>query len=338
MPRPPRLDAVLLLLLGASLLLGGGLGCEPALEGTTLRVSSFEGLYYAGITGRREPGNGWAVLEYPVKANPGPTNAVAASIEATVGVLNPRFLEASAGGEGCVALREKTPGADFRICASYEIAPPNLRIFSTLSGEEADCPGATRALLRVADDGADVSVLYTCPGAEDPVELESVPTQLDGGERWFLAFGAEGLAKGAEIGFADLRYTSAGPFDDAADMDRTDDVVFDAFNALRLGIEAYHDFAASEFSDGMGASRNSWIALNRAANVTLNQSLFADTDVARRLVKARSSFLKLDNKLPPVRESYFKAFAKVAAEEAAAIAEAEDVLVWTAPPPPPPAP
>lgn len=331
MPRPPRLDAVLLLLLGASLLLGGGLGCEPALEGTTLRVSSFEGLYYAGITGRREPGNGWAVLEYPVKANPGPTNAVAASIEATVGVLNPRFLEASAGGEGCVALREKTPGADLRVCASYEIAPPNLRIFSTLSAEEADCPGATRALLRVADDGTDVAVFYTCPGAEDPVELESIPTQLGAGEKWFLAFGAEGLEKGAEIGFADLRIRSAGPFTSSTDMDLRDDVAFGAFEALRLGIAAFHDLAAGEFSGGMSTARAAFLQLNTATNRTVNQGLFAGTDVARNLVRARSSFVKLDNKLPPVSDTYFKAFGKVAAQEAAAIAEAEDALGTPAP-------
>ena len=43
-------------------------------------------------------------------------------------------------------------------------------------------------------------------------------------------------------------------------------------------------------------------------------------------------FVKLDNKLPPVSDTYFKAFAKVAAQEAAAIAEAEDGV----PPPPPP--
>jgi hypothetical protein len=337
MPRPPRLDVALLLLLAASLLFGGGLGCEPALEGTTLRATSFEDVRYAAFTGRRAPGNGWAVLEYPARPFDPPEageETVEAKIEASVGVLNPRHLEASAGAAGCVALREKTPGGDLRICASYEIAPPNLRIFSTLSAAEADCPAATEALLRVADDDTNLTVSYQCPAAANATTLASVPSPIDEGEKWFLAFGVEGLAKGGEIGFHTLRITSHGPFLEVVQgqpqRQTTPEglIAFATFNALRIGIETFHRFGdPDQFNGGIGGANQSWVQLNGAANSTANQNRFPDTDVLRNLTRARSMLVKLDNRLFPGKvDGYFKAFPKIAALLAAALAEEEESL------------
>jgi hypothetical protein len=312
MPRPPRIETALLLWIAASLFFGGGLGCEPELEGTQLRVTSFDELRYVAFQGKKPPGNGWAVLEYPI--------VPPAALEATVGIFNPRYFQASEDAEGCVGLRQSTLAFDYRICVTYQLAPTNLLVWSTLSGVTADCPGATGAVLRLEDDGDDVSAFYTCPGGMETL-LEDVPSQWDAGEKWFHAFGGYNLGKGAEVGFSRLRYESDGPFEASDDGD----IAFASFAALRLGIEAYYAFDDDDFPGGITLGNQSFGELNFATGQTINLGAFPDTDVEKDLIKSHKSYAKLGNKLFPDKfDGYFKSFPKIADTLACAISEEED--------------
>jgi hypothetical protein len=314
MVRPPRLEAALLLGIATSLFFGGGLGCEPELDGTQLRVTSFEDIRYVAFQGKKPPGNGWAVLEYPIV----PT----ASIEANVGVVNPRYFQASEDAEGCVGIRKSDLSVDFRICATYQLGPTNLHIWSTLSGVTADCPGATGAVLRLVDDDVDVSAFYTCPGGMETL-LEDVPSQWAAGEKWFQAFGGYNLGKGAEVGFRDLRYTSDGPFEDSDDGE----IAFATYESFRLGIDAFHEFDDDDFGGGFTLAGQSFNQLNLATLQTFSLGAFPGTDVEKDLIKSHKSYAKLGNKLFPDRfDGYFKSFPKIADTLACAISEEEDFL------------
>jgi hypothetical protein len=314
MPRPRSLEGALLVILAAGLFFGGGLGCEPDLEGTQLRVTSFEGLRYAAFQGKKAPGNGWAVLEYPI--------VPPASIDAMVGIFNPRAFAASEDAEGCVGLRRNTGTPDFRICATYQLSPTNLLVWSTLSGTTANCPGATGARLRLLDDGDDVSAFYTCPGGMETL-LDDVPSQWDVGQKWFQVFGGYNLGKGAEVGFARLRYTSDGPFEATPDGD----IAFASYEWFRLGIEAFHEFDDGDFGGGItfaGQARNELIF---ATTQTINLGAFPDTDVEKDLIKADKSYFKTFDKLFPDKfDGYFKSFPKIADIVACAISDEEDFL------------
>ena len=307
MAHPRGLEALLLLLLATSLLFGGGIGCEPDLEGTDLRAVSFDDDYYVAFYGKKPPGNGWAVLPYPVV----PT----ASIEARVGVVNPRYFAASEGAEGCVGLRHESLLPDFRICATYELSPTNLHISSTLSSETADCPLVTGAVLRLQDDGDDVTATYQCPGGE-VTELESVASQWDAGEKWHLAFGGYNLGKGAEVGFGRIHYVSDGPFEDSDDGD----IAFSTFDAFRLGIEAFHFLDDDDFNGAIPSLTAETNALISATTLTDNLGAFPDTDVLKDLRKADSTNFKLVSKLFPDKfDKFFKTFPKIAEGEACAM-------------------
>jgi hypothetical protein len=303
-------DALLLALAAASLLFGGGIGCDPELDGTALRPATFDSLRYVAFYGKKLPGNGWAVLHYPIV----PT----ASIEATVGVVNPRYFQASEDAEGCLGLRDDT-GFDWRICATYQI-PANLHITSSLSGDTADCPGATGALLRFAIDSMNMTAWYQCPSGS-LTELESVPTQWSVGEKWNLIFGGYNLGKGAEVGYSGLRYDSAGPFEDTDDGD----IAFDSFRAFKLGLDAFYEFDAGNFGGGIGLAFTARSALISATTETRNLGAFPDTNALKHLTKADKTYFKLvDGLFPDKFGKYFKTFPKVAEEEACAMEDEED--------------
>lgn len=306
MVRAHRPEGALLLLAASMLFFGGGVGCEPDLEGVDLRPALFDTTRYVGFYGKKPPGNGWAVLDYPIV----PT----ASIEANVGVFNTRYLQASEDADGCLGFRDDV-GFDWRICVTYQLGPANLHISSTLSGDTADCPGATGAFLRVEDDGDDLSAWYQCPGGM-LTELESVASGWDAGEKWRLLFGGYNLAKGAEVGFSRLRYASAGPFEATLDGN----IAFAAFDAFRYGIDAYYEFEDDDFGGGFTQAAIARGALVSATTQTRDLGAFPDTDVLKDLSKADKSYFKLVDKLFPDKFSgYFKTFPKVAEGEACAM-------------------
>jgi hypothetical protein len=314
MIRPRGTDVALLLLAAACLLFGGGLGCKPELEGTQLKVSSFDDLRYVAFYGKKPPGNGWAVLEYPIV----PT----ASIEANVGVVNSRYFQASAGAEGCVGIRQNTLAFDWRICATYQLGPTNVHISSTLGNATANCPLVTGALLRVVDNGTTVSAFYTCPGGSETL-LDDVDSEWDPGEKWFQLFGGYNLGKGAEVGFSRLRYTSQGPFEDSTDGD----IAFANYEAFRLGVDGFNFLAGGDFGGGLGCALQARSQLISATTLTINAGAFPDTDVGKRLIKADKTYFKTVDKLFPDRfDGYFKSFPKVADSLACALSDEEDFL------------
>jgi hypothetical protein len=315
MTRPRGTDVALLLLAAACLLFGGGLGCEPELEGTQLKATKFEDLKYVAFYGKKPPGNGWAVLEYPIV----PT----ASIQANIGVVNPRYFQASVGAEGCVGLREAVqPGLDFRICLTYELDPQRVDISSTLSGTTAQCLGATGALLRLVDDGATVSGFYTCPGGSETL-LDDIDSEWDAGEKWFHAFGGYNLGKKAEVGFSGLRYASNGPFEATPDGN----IAFATFEAFRLGLDAFHEFDDDDFGGGFSLASEAFGELSFAVGTTISLGAFPGTSVQKDLIKAHKSYDKLGSKLFPDRfTGYFKGYPKIADILACALSEEEDFL------------
>lgn len=314
MNRPRGTDVALLLLAAVCLLFGGGLGCEPELEGTQLKVSSFEEIRYVAFYGKKAPGNGWAVLEYPIV----PT----ATIEANVGVVNSRYFQASEGAEGCVGIRQNTGAFDWRICATYQLNPTNLRISSTLGSATADCPLVTGALLRIVDNGTTVSGFYTCPGGSQTL-LDDADSEWDAGEKWFQVFGGYNLGKGAEVGFSRLRYTSNGPFETTDDGD----IAFATYNAFRLGIEAFHEFDDGNFSGGTTFGSQSFAQLSFAVSETVDLGAFPGTSVEKDLIKSHKSFFKLGTKIFPDKLGpYFKGYPKIADTLACALSDEEDFL------------
>jgi hypothetical protein len=316
MPRPRSLEGALLLILAVSLFFGGGLGCEPELEGTSLRATSFDGLRYVAFQGKKPPGNGWAVLEYPILPP--------ASLEAMVGVFQPRAFAPSVGADGCVGIREAVqPGFDWRICARYELEPQQrVDVWSTLGANTAQCLGATGAVLRLEDDGVNVRALYTCPGGSE-TELQEIDSEFDVGEKWFHAFGGYNLGKGAEIGFARLRYEADGPWEATNPGLAT----YGSFEAFRLGLDAFHELDDDDFGGGFTLAAQARVELAFATNLTISQNLFEGSDVEKDLIKADKSYFKTVDRLFPDRfDHYFKSFQKVADTLACAISDEEDFL------------
>jgi hypothetical protein len=313
MHRLPRLETLLLLLIATALFLGGGLGCEPELEGTDLRVAAYEQTRYVAFYGKKPPGNGWAVLEYPIV----PT----ASIEANVGVVNPRYFDASEDAEGCIGLRQSDALAFFQICVTYLLGPTLIHISSNLSGATAQCPTVTGARLRLVDDGVNLSAFYTCPGGMETL-LDDVESEWDAGEKWFAFFGGYNLGKGAEVGFSELRYASDGPFDGSADAA----IAYATFETFRLGIDAFH-LLDEDFGGGAALCSDAFGELNFATFQTLNLGAFPDTDVQKDLIKSHKSYAKLGDKLFPDKfGGYFKGWPKIADTLACAMSEQEDFL------------
>jgi hypothetical protein len=308
MTRPRGLDALLLVLVAACLLFGGGIGCEPELDGTDLRSALFDDEYYVAFYGKKPPGNGWAVLPYPI--------VPPAALEARVGVVNPRYFEASVDALGCVGLQRLSPLLDYRICLRYVLdSVPGVEISSSLSGEIDFCPMVTGALLRLEDDGEDVTATYTCPGGS-PVVLETAESQWAVGQKWNHVFGGYNLGKGAEVGFGRLRYESNGPFEDTDDGD----IAYFTFQAFRFGIDAFHQLDDDNFGGAVTFLNSETNALINATTLTDNLGAFPGTDVLKDLRKADSTNFKLVTKLFPDKfDKYFKTFPKVAEGEACAM-------------------
>src|SRR5262249_46773760 len=84
---PRAADASLLALVAAGLLFGGGLGCEPVLQGVTLRPAQLTpGDFYIAFTGKKPPGTGSLELPYPLTP--------AFGVAARMGVFSANALDA----------------------------------------------------------------------------------------------------------------------------------------------------------------------------------------------------------------------------------------------------
>jgi hypothetical protein len=311
-------DRLLLVLAGAALFFGGGVGCDPVLDGVDLKaayVLSDPGDktsqdWYARFGGKKAPGNGLAEIPYPV--------APPFAIEARVGVLDPAAVADSADAEGCIGFRRSDGGEQYALCATYLTSPSRTRVFSNLSFSEFDCDGASFAILRLEDDGMTAETSYKCPGDADFVPLDDDVSEWGADEKWFPFLSASNLAKGGEVGIDDLQFFSAGPFEPGAEGD----IAFATFDALRAGIDAFRDVesGASGTSNGtaMDALLNGAVALKEAA------SAFPDTNAAKLLAKSQKSGFKLVFGLfHEGEEKYEKGFPKTAASIADALGEME---------------
>ncbi len=238
MTRPRICAALLLVLTAASLLLGGGMGCEPQLEGVDFRPANLPFIpgdknspldWYMAFDGKKPPGNAWAALPYPVKAPFG--------IEARMGVFLDAALLASAGAEACIGFRRSDLGDDYRLCVAYQLAPVKTLVFSNLDSLTADCVGATKAELDLDDDGVNVTARYRCPGAGSFTTLTTSPSRWSADEKWNAFTGAYALGPGAQLGFDAFRVSSSGEFSN----DPEAEPAFYAFESLRMGIEAFYE-------------------------------------------------------------------------------------------------
>jgi hypothetical protein len=306
----PRLETILLALIAACVLFGGGLGCEPELDGTKFKIASYGDVRYAAFYGSGELGNGWARLPYPYV----PT----ASISATVGVVNPSYAEESDDAEGCLFLEQFNTLTYFQLCVTYLLASTEILISSNLSGDTATC-NATGALVRLVDTGGNVEAYYTCPGGME-TQLESVSSQWNAGERWNMAFGGYNLRRGAEVGYVDLRYQSNGPFEASVEGN----IAYDSFRAFSSGIEASKYFLAGNFGNGFVQALGSSSFSQNAFMAIDDTDLFPDSGVEKFLTKAYKSNFKLSQGLTPDRYSgYPKKFQKLAETLACAMEEEE---------------
>lgn len=311
----------LLLVLGAAvcLLLGGGIGCDPVLDGVDLKaayVLSDPGDktsqdWYARFGGKKAPGNGFAAIPYPV--------APSFAIEARVGVLDPEAVADSVDAQGCIGFRQNGgAGAEYAICATYLTSPSRTRVFSNLSATEFDCDDASFAILRLEDDGMTAQASFKCPTDANFATLDDDVSEWDVGEKWFAFLAANDLAKGAEVGIDDLQFFSGGPFETSDEGD----IAFATFDALRAGIDAFLDVESGESGTSNGTAMDG--LLNGAVDLKQTAGAFPDTDAAKRLAKAQKSAFKLVFGLyHEQEEKYEKSFPKTAAAITDALGEME---------------
>lgn len=322
--RAKRRDALLLLLAAASLLFGGGVGCDPDLDGVDFRLFSLLTIpddkhsprdYYMGFRGKKEPGNGRAVLSYPVKPPYG--------IEARMGVFLPDALAASEGAEGCIGFQKKDLAASYSLCLSYEI-PTNVHIYSYGLGSTAtaDCAGDDKAELELADDGMNVVARYRCPGDPGFTQLTSMPTPYGAGERWFGFVGAYNLQPGGEIGFDDFDVSSEGPFVDA---DPEADVAWNTFMAFRFALAAFYEGEAGDLFGAQEACYDAFDPLETAFSLMDDEIAdFPDSRAEKLWLKGAKGFIKSGSGFFTEKPGkYFKGAPKFTEALACAMSEME---------------
>jgi hypothetical protein len=303
----------LLLFASACLFFGGGVGCDPVLEGVTFRPTSVLSDpndrfsprdWYMVFGGKKAPGNGRAQLPYPLSAPFG--------IDARMGVFTESALAASVGAEGCIGLRDTGSSAEFRLCTRYETDPvPKLVIFSNLDANTDECfPPVTRAELRLQDDGMTVTARYRCGPPAAFAVLASTPSLSSDTERWNAFVSATGLGKGGQVAFDDFEVESTGLFsgDDEAEIARA------TFDALRLGWEAF--YAVEDGDPNLaGALAGQANAILNFAEQNIEPEFAASSGAGKLLGKAESAHAKL----LIGAEKFQKGFPKAAAIDADAL-------------------
>jgi hypothetical protein len=304
-----RLDLPLLLLAGSALFFGGGLGCDPVLEGVDFRATSrlsdptdrtSPRDWYMAFNGKKAPGNGYAALPHPLLAP--------FAIEARMGVFDASRAAASQGSEGCIGMRNIGAAEEYRLCVRQD--PGAMVIESSLDDETADCPPPASALetnrvrLELADDGmGEVVARYRCPGLPE-VELTSAASLWSDTEEWHAFVSANGLAKGGQVAFDDFLVASG-----EVGIGDPGEFAFQTFEAFRLGLEAFYAIEDEDPSLGGARAGEAHGRLLFAAEAT------ADLVAAKLLSKAASSA----GKLLLSSEKYQKGFAKLAGVEADAL-------------------
>ena len=151
--------------------------------------------WYMAFNGKKAPGNGSAQLPYALLAPFG--------VSARMGVFVEDALAASANAEGCIGLRDTESADAHRLCVTYETGPANLRV--AFGAATADCAGATRAELRLEDDGVNVTARYRCASNVAFSVLDTVASLSADDEKWNAFVSAEGVAKGGQVAFDDFR-------------------------------------------------------------------------------------------------------------------------------------
>jgi hypothetical protein len=310
-------DGLLLLLAGAALLFGGGVGCDPALSGVDFRAKSRLSDpddrtspldWYMAFDGKKAPGDGSAELPYPLLAPLG--------IEARMGVFDASKTLASQGSAGCVGLRNAGAAEEYRLCVRQEAGA--MRVESSLDGATADCPApasageTNRVRLELSDDGVNAVARYRCPGLGF-VQLTSVASLWSEGEAWHAFVSADGVAKGGQVAFDDFRLTGAAP-----PLQDPTEIPFVTFDALRSGIEAVYAIEDGEFSEAASLAGDALGKIEFAAN-----SFTSDRAAQKALAKAASSHTKL---LESAGSKYVKSFVKTAGLDAAALEALEPLF------------
>lgn len=304
----PRSHLLLMLLAGAALFFGGGVGCDPVLEGVTFRATSVLSDpndrfsprdWYMVFGGKKAPGNGRAQLPYPLSAPFG--------IDARMGVFTESKLVASSGAEGCIGLRDTGSSDEFRLCTRYETDPvEKLVIFSNLDPNNTDeCfPPVYKAELRLEDDGMTVTARYRCGPPAAFSELASAPSLSSDTEKWNAFVSATGLGKGGEVAFDDFEVASTGLFsgDDEAEIARA------TFDALRLSIEAF--YAVEDGDLGLAGSRAGEAHGNIFfAEQSIDPGFAASSGAGKLLGKAESAHAKLQTDATKFQKGFPKAAA-----------------------------
>jgi len=308
MSRTKLRDALLLALAAVSLLFGGGIGCDPELDGVDFRPSYVYEIpgdknspkdWYMRFGGKKEPGNAWSVLEYPML----PPYGAAARF----GVFDPDAFAASEDAEGCIGFREHDFTDEFRLCVTYQL-PANLHIYSYgIDSNTADCPGATQAELDLDDNGVNIVARYRCPGQMDYTQLTSVASRYNAGERWFNLTGAYNLRQGGEVGFDDFRLTSNGPFAGTVEAQ----TAWQTFQGWNLALEAFYELESGNQGGAQGCWTDAYGHFLTAA-VNFDNDLVSFSSAAEKLwIKGGKGFLKAEGALFSEKpDKYFKSAPK----------------------------
>lgn len=247
--------------------------------------------WYVAFSGKKAPGNGRAQLPYPLSPPFG--------IEARMGVFTERALAASDGAEGCIGLDDTESSDELRLCIGYDEAANKVVI--AFGAEDAECPDASRAALRLSDDGMNVTASYRCADAGPFIELDTVASLWEAGERWNAFVSAAGLVKGGEVAFDDFVVTSEVPL-----LSSATDATFEAF---QLAIEGAYEIEGENFNTAFALASEAEGKIQFAANAS------AGSGAGKLLAKAASSH----GKLLASETKYIKSLVKTAGLDASAL-------------------
>jgi hypothetical protein len=333
-PPRPRHETLLLCLVGAALLFGGGFGCIPDPRGVDFRPASVLSVpgdetspldWYMAISGKAPPGSLTADLPYAVNAT--------FSITARLGVFVPEARHASQDARGCIGFADRGSSEDIRVC--IRVYPLRLRIFSNLDGTYpnftgvfADCLPASHVELKLTDNGTTVTAQYRCE-PDDPFSTLTTRASLwRPSEKWDPFVSASNLAKGAQIGLDDLRIESTDPAVGADPEEGPDPEAVTAFQTLTAfqhGLDSFYalegpvEGPAPDLDAATAAAAQADASLLEAEG-SLDPGFGQESGADKLLAKSESMQLRLLETLEAgAVEKFQKGFLKLPALEANAL-------------------